>query len=226
MRTKSNTFGWFMLILKRDLILSFRRSSTYLTPLIFFLIVITLFPLAMGPQESLIKSLASGIIWISALLASLLAVESIFSEDHRDGTLDQYFLNNEPPFLLVLAKVLCHWLICGAPLLLASVFSSFMLFLPEGILIPLLISLFMGTFFMSLLGALGAALSLGKSAILSAIIVLPFSIPTLLMGISVTTLALNEQDYSSYLQIMGAMLAIGIPGLCLLTVEAILLSYE
>ena len=79
---------------------------------------------------------------------------------------------------------------------------------------------------MSLLGALGAALSLGKSAILSAIIVLPFSIPTLLMGISVTTLALNEQDYSSYLQIMGAMLAIGIPGLCLLTVEAILLSYE
>lgn len=226
MRTKSNTFGWFMLILKRDLILSFRRSSTYLTPLIFFLIVITLFPLAMGPQESLIKSLASGIIWISALLSSLLAVESIFSEDHRDGTLDQYFLNNEPPFLLVLAKVLCHWLICGAPLLLASVFSSFMLFLPEGILIPLLISLFMGTFFMSLLGALGAALSLGKSAILSAIIVLPFSIPTLLMGISVTTLALNEQDYSSYLQIMGAMLAIGIPGLCLLTVEAILLSYE
>jgi|TARA_B110000438_G_C15818624_1_gene653163 heme exporter protein B len=226
MRTKSNTFDWFMLILKRDLILSFRRSSTYLTPLIFFLIVVTLFPLAMGPQESLIKSLASGIIWISALLASLLAVESIFSEDHRDGTLDQYFLNNEPPFLLVFAKVLCHWLICGAPLLLASVFSSFMLFLPEGILIPLLISLFMGTFFMSLLGALGAALSLGKSAILSAIIVLPFSIPTLLMGISVTTLALNEQDYSSYLQIMGAMLAIGIPGLCLLTVEAILLSYE
>jgi len=226
MRTKSNTFDWFMLILKRDLILSFRRSSTYLTPLIFFLIVVTLFPLAMGPQESLIKSLASGIIWISALLASLLAVESIFSEDHRDGTLDQYFLNNEPPFLLVFAKVLFHWLICGAPLLLASVFSSFMLFLPEGILIPLLISLFMGTFFMSLLGALGAALSLGKSAILSAIIVLPFSIPTLLMGISVTTLALNEQDYSSYLQIMGAMLAIGIPGLCLLTVEAILLSYE
>ena len=129
MRTKSNTFDWFMLILKRDLILSFRRSSTYLTPLIFFLIVVTLFPLAMGPQESLIKSLASGIIWISALLASLLAVESIFSEDHRDGTLDQYFLNNEPPFLLVFAKVLCHWLICGAPLLLASVFSSFMLFI-------------------------------------------------------------------------------------------------
>ena len=226
MKGHNNTFNWFKLILARDLTIAFRRSSSYLTPLIFFLIVITFFPLALGPQESLISSLAPGVIWISALLSSLLAVEGIFSEDDRDGTLDQYFLSNEPPFLLVFSKVLCHWLICGAPILLASILGSFMLFLPDGVLVPLLVSLFLGTFFMILLGALGAALSLGKSAILSTIIVLPFSIPTLLMGTSIMTLAINEQDYSGYLQIMGAMLAVGVPGLCILTVEAILLRYE
>ncbi len=223
---QSNSFNWFLLVLQRDLIMAFRKSATYLTPLIFFLVVITFFPLALGPQQSLLSALAPGVIWISALLASLLAVEGIFSEDQRDGTLDQYFLSNEPAFLLVFAKVLCHWLVCGAPILLASIFGSMILYLPDGVLIPLLFSLFMGTFFMSLLGALGAALSLGKSAILSAVIVLPFSIPTLLMGTAIMASAINGQDYSGYLSIMGAMLAIGIPGLCILTVEAILLSYE
>ncbi|MDC0569898.1 heme exporter protein CcmB, partial [Gammaproteobacteria bacterium] len=100
------------------------------------------------------------------------------------------------------------------------------LYLPLDSFIPMLLSLLLGTSFMSLLGALGAALALGKSAILSAIIVLPFSVPTLLMGTSVITSSLNNQDFSGFLMIMGAMLALGIPGLCLLTVEALLLNYE
>ena len=119
-----------------------------------------------------------------------------------------------------------HWLITGLPILIASSLAAIILYLPLESFVPMILSLLLGTSFMSLLGALGAALSLGKSAILSAIIVLPFSIPTLLMGTSVVTFSLNNQDYSGFLMIMGAMLAIGIPLLCLLTVEALLLNYD
>ena len=222
----SSIFDWLKIILRRDLLIAFRRSSTYITPLIFFLIVVTFFPLALGPQEKLLSSLAPGVIWIAALLASLLAVETIFSEDFRDGTLDDFFVSLEPSFILVFAKVVIHWLITGLPILIASSIASIILYLPMQSFLPMLLSLMLGTSFMSLLGALGAALSLGKSAILSAIIVLPFSIPTLLMGTSVITSAVNNQDFSGFLMIMGAMLAIGIPLLCLLTVEALLLNYE
>lgn len=222
----SSIFGWLTIILKRDLLIAFRKSSTYITPLVFFLIVVTFFPLALGPQESLLSSLAPGVIWIAALLASLLAVETIFSDDFRDGTLDEFFISLEPSFILVLAKVLIHWLITGLPILFASLIAAIVLYLPFESFIPMLLSLILGTSFMSLLGALGAALSLGRSAILSAIIVLPFSIPTLLMGTSVISSSLTNQDFSGFLMIMGAMLAIGIPLLCLLTVEALLLNYE
>ena len=222
----SSILDWLKIILRRDLLIAFRRSSTYITPLIFFLIVVTFFPLALGPQENLLSSLAPGVIWIAALLASLLAVETIFSEDFRDGTLDNFFISLEPSFILVFAKVLIHWLITGLPILIASSIAALILYLPMQSFLPMLLSLILGTSFMSLLGALGAALSLGKSAILSAIIVLPFSIPTLLMGTSVITSSINNQDFSGFLMIMGAMLAIGIPLLCLLTVEALLLNYE
>ena len=218
--------SWTYILLKRDLLIAFRRSATYITPLIFFLIVITFFPLALGPQEKLLSSLAPGVIWIAALLASLLAVETIFNEDFRDGTLDSFFISLEPTFILVFVKVFIHWLITGLPLLLASCVAALVLYLPFESVSAMILSLILGTFFMSLLGALGAALSLGKSAILSAVIVLPFSIPTLLMGTSVIASAINNQEYTGFLMIMGGMLAIGIPAICLLTVEALLLSYD
>ena len=218
--------SWIYILLKRDLLIAFRRSATYITPLIFFLIVITFFPLALGPQQKLLSSLAPGVIWIAALLASLLAVETIFNEDFRDGTLDSFFISLEPTFILVFVKVFIHWLITGLPLLLASCVAALVLYLPLDSVSAMILSLILGTFFMSLLGALGAALSLGKSAILSAVIVLPFSIPTLLMGTSVIASAINNQEYTGFLMIMGGMLAIGIPAICLLTVEALLLSYE
>ncbi|MEL0227328.1 MAG: heme exporter protein CcmB [Gammaproteobacteria bacterium] len=218
--------SWTYILLKRDLLIAFRRSATYITPLIFFLIVITFFPLALGPQQKLLSSLAPGVIWIAALLASLLAVETIFNEDFRDGTLDSFFISLEPTFILVFVKVFIHWLITGLPLLLASCVAALVLYLPFDSVSAMILSLILGTFFMSLLGALGAALSLGKSAILSAVIVLPFSIPTLLMGTSVIASAINNQEYTGFLMIMGGMLAIGIPAICLLTVEALLLSYD
>ena len=222
----TSIYSWLSIILRRDLLIAFRKSSTYITPLIFFLIVITFFPLALGPQESLLSSLAPGVIWIAALLASLLAIETIFSEDFRDGTLDDFFVSLEPSFILVFTKVLIHRLITGLPILLASLIAGIILYLPVDSFMPMVLSLILGTSFMSLLGALGAALSLGRSAILSAIIVLPFSIPTLPMGTSLISSSLSNQDFTGFLMIMGAMLAIGIPVLCLLTVEALLLNYE
>ena len=218
--------SWTYILLKRDLLIAFRRSATYITPLIFFLIVITFFPLALGPQQKLLSSLAPGVIWIAALLASLLAVETIFNEDFRDGTLDSFFISLEPTFILVFVKVFIHWLITGLPLLLASCVAALVLYLPLDSVSAMILSLILGTFFMSLLGALGAALSLGKSAIFSAVIVLPFSIPTLLTGTSVIASSINNQENTGFLMIMGGMLAIGIPAICLLTVEALLLSYE
>ena len=130
MNEKNTLFNWFTLVLKRDLVLSFKKIATFIVPLVFFLIVITLFPLALGTEGSFLSTLSSGVIWVAALLASLLAVESIFNEDYRDGTLDQFLISGEPTFLLVLAKVLAHWLATGAPLLLASIIITLFLYLP------------------------------------------------------------------------------------------------
>ena len=116
MNEKNTLFNWIKLVLKRDLVLSFKKIATFMVPLVFFLIVITLFPLALGTEGSFLSTLSSGVIWVAALLASLLAVESIFNEDYRDGTLDQFLISGEPTFILVLAKVLAHWLVTGAPL--------------------------------------------------------------------------------------------------------------
>tara|TARA_Y100001970_G_C14233995_1_gene860660 strand:- start:1989 stop:2669 length:681 start_codon:yes stop_codon:yes gene_type:complete len=226
MNNQSSLSLWFMLVFKRDLILSFKKKSSFLIPFIFFLIVISLFPLALGSENKLLSSISSGIIWVAALLASLLAIESIFNEDYRDGTLDQFMLSGEPLFILVFAKVFAHWLISGAPLLFASVISTFFLFLPEGLFYPLLISLLLGTFLLSLLGALGAALAIGKTAILSSIIVIPLSIPVLIFGISIINAVLNGQQFISFIYFLCAMLAVGIPGLCLATVEAIKINYD
>ena len=202
----SNIYNWFFLILRRDLLIASRRSSTYITPLIFFLIVISFFPIALSPDQEFLRSLAPGVIWIAALLSSLLAIETIFSEDFRDGTLDEFFISNDPSFVLVFAKVLCHWLVTGFPILIASIISSLILYLPLNSLIPMIFSLILGTFFMSLLGAIGAALSLGKSAILSAIIVLPFSIPTLLMGTAAVASLLDAFAISAIISIQGSQL--------------------
>ena len=226
MNNRSNLTQWMLLILKKDLLLSYRRAATYLTPLIFFLIVVTLFPLALGPDKSLLSTLSPAIIWVTALLASLLAVESIFQEDYRDGTLDYFFISGEPIFILIFIKVLGHWMVTGVPLLIAALLSSLILFMSKDIIISLFISLFLGSFSLSLLGALGGALSLGRSAILSAIIVLPLSVPLLLLGSATVFSAINYSDYSVYLFYMGAILSLAIPGLSLATVEAIKLNYE
>ena len=170
----SSIFGWLTIILKRDLLIAFRKSSTYITPLVFFLIVVTFFPLALGPQESLLSSLAPGVIWIAALLASLLAVETIFSDDFRDGTLDEFFISLEPSFILVFAKVLIHWLITGLPILFASLIAAIVLYLPFESFIPMLLSLILGTSFMKdvpkiRLNSIGIKLSKGRYKTIAAI---------------------------------------------------------
>ncbi len=225
----NNSIGlkdWLILIIKKDLLFSFKRSTTYITPVLFFLIVITFFPLVLGPDKGLLSSVSAGVIWVAALLSSLLAVESIFNEDFNDGSLDQLLISGEPTFLLVFAKVFSHWLVTGLPILIVSLVGAGVLFLSVTVLFPLLVSLFLGSIMFSLLGALGGALSLGRGAILSAILVLPFSIPILLLGSATINAAANFQDYSGYLFFLGAILAVGLPGICLVITEALFLNYE
>ncbi len=214
------------LVLKRDLVLSFRRTSTYLTPLAFFLVVLTFFPLALGTDSNFLQRIGPGVLWISALLSSLLAVEGIFNDDYKDGTLDQMFLSNQPAFLLIIAKVFSHWLITGAPILLASIIGVIFFFLPSSAVFPLLLSLTLGTLILSFFSAFGGAISLGKGAILSAIIVLPFSVPILLLGTSVTNAALNGDDYSGFLFFLGALFVLVMPFISLATAEALRINND
>ena len=222
----TSSFDWFLLIIRRDLLISSRKLVGFITPVIFFLTIITLFPIAFGPEPNQLNLMASNIIWIAALLSSLLAIEGIFNSDYSDGTLEQILISGEPLFLIVLAKVFCHWLVAGAPIVICSLLASLFLYFSYENISVLFISLSIGSLLFSLLGALGGSLSLGKNAILSAIIVLPFSIPILILGTACVEASINNQDYVVYLMYLGSILAIGIPGLSLAIAASIRLNYE
>ena len=213
-------------LLQKDLLIAYRKTSSYLTPLIFFLVVLTFFPLAIGSDSSFLNRIAPGTLWIAALLSSLLAVESLFNEDFNDGTLDQLFISNQPIFLLIIVKVFSHWMITGSPILLASMIGVIFFDLPTSSIFTLLVSLILGTLILSFLSAFGGALSLGKGAILSAIIVLPFSIPVLLLGTAATNAAIQEIEHSSYLFFLGAMLFIVMPFISIATAEALRINSD
>ena len=217
---------WILLIIKRDLLISSKRSASYITPVAFFLIIVSLFPLAFGPEQKQLSSMASNIIWIAALLSSLLAIEGIFNDDFNDGTLEQIIMSGEPLFLLVIAKVFCHWLIAGAPIVVSSLLAGIFLYFSFENILVLIFSLTLGSLLFSLLGAFGGALSLGKSPVLSTIIVLPFSIPVLILGTSCVNASINQQDYIVYLLYLGSLVAIGLPGLSVAIATSIKINYE
>ena len=146
-------------VTRRDLLLAFRRRADVLTTLFFFVIVATLFPLGVGPEPALLRTLAPGILWVAALLASTLSLGRLFALDHADGTLEQMLLSPEPLSVLVIGKVLAHWLVCGLPLVLLAPLLAVQFDLPAASMGVLLLSLLLGTPVLSLLGAIGAALT-------------------------------------------------------------------
>lgn len=174
----------FTQLLARETRLLFRRPAELANPLVFFAIVTALFPLAVGPESQLLQTLSPGLLWVAALLAVLLSLDGLFRSDFEDGSLEQWVLSPHPLPVLVLAKVLAHWLFSGLALVMLAPLLALMLGLPARCLPVLLLSLLLGTPVLSLLGAVGAALTVGlkRGGLLLALLVLPLYIPVLILG--------------------------------------------
>ncbi len=174
----------FFAIIRRDLLLAVRRKSDLTSTLFFFVVVVSLFPLAIGPEMETLRLIAPGIVWVAALLASMLALDTMFSVDHADGSLEQMLLTPQPLSLLVLAKIIAHWLITGLPLVLIAPVLGLQYDLSADAIGVLMLTLLMGTPALSLIGAIGAALTLGLrgGGVLVSLLVLPLTIPVLIFG--------------------------------------------
>lgn len=198
--------------LKRDLLLLMRRRSEVLNPLVFFALVITLFPIGISPDPVLLATVAPGLLWVAALLAALLSLDSLFRGDFEDGSLEQLLLSPQPLPALVLAKVAVHWLMTGLPLALMAPALGLMLSLPAGSYVVLALSLALGTASLSLIGAIGAALTVGlaRGGVLLSLLVLPLYIPVLIFGAGAVQAAILGDGVSAHLAILGALLAVAL----------------
>lgn len=199
----------FWNIIKRELQIAMRKQAEILNPLWFFLIVITLFPLVIGPDPKLLSRIAPGVAWVAALLSALLSFERLFRDDYIDGSLEQLMLTSQPLVLTALAKVWAHWLLTGLPLILLSPIAALLLSLEISIWWALVLTLLLGTPVLSCLGAIGVALTVGlrKGGVLLSLLVVPLFIPVLIFSASVLDAAGLNLPYSGQLAILGAILA-------------------
>ncbi|MBA6222931.1 MULTISPECIES: heme exporter protein CcmB [unclassified Colwellia] len=197
----------FGLIVKRDLMIAFRHRDDIINPLLFFVIVVTLFPLGVGPESTTLSRIAPGIIWVAALLATLLSLDRLFKSDYADGSLEQMLLSPQPIFILVLAKIVAHWLLTGLPLILIAPLLAVLLHLNEHSYGALMLTLLLGTPVLSLLGAIGVALTVGikKGGVLLSLLVLPLYIPVLIFATSAIDTAAMNLPYNGQLAIIAAI---------------------
>ena len=197
-------------VLQRDLRLAMRRKSEVLTAVFFFVVVASLFPLAIGPEPDMLRKIAPGILWVGALLASLLSLARLFAADYQDGTLEQMALSPTPMPLLVAAKVLAHWLLSGLPLALLSPVLALQFDLDSATMWVLFSSLLLGTALLSLLGAVGAALTLGVRGgeVLLSLLLLPLYIPALVFGSGAVEAQMVGMGYGAQMSILTAMLVV------------------
>jgi heme exporter protein B len=199
----------FWSVLHRDLLLAMRRRTDVLTTLFFFVIVVSLFPLGVGTETQTLRILGPGVVWVAALLASMLALERLFAADYEDGTLEQMLLTDQPLPLLVLAKVTAHWLLTGLPLVLIAPLVGMQYHLSDAAIGVMMLALLLGTPVLSLIGAIGAALTLGLrgGGILLSLLILPLYIPVLVYGAgAVDVSAVDLADTRPYLMLLGAFL--------------------
>ena len=194
----------------RDLTLAWRRRADVLSTLFFFVIVVSLFPLGVGPETNLLRSIAPGVVWVAALLASMLSLGRLFANDYQDGTLEQILLTPQPLYLLVLAKILALWLVSGVPLALIAPLLGLQFGLPQDSLLVLTVSLLIGTPILSLIGSIGAALTLGLrgGGVLVSVLVLPLYIPALIFGAGAVEASIMGTSPQANLSLLGAMLAL------------------
>lgn len=218
----------FLATFKRDLLLLLRRRSEVLNPLVFFALVITLFPIGISPDPQLLATIAPGLLWVAALLAALLSLDSLFRGDYDDGSLEQLLLTPQPLALLSLAKVAVHWLLTGLPLALMAPLLGIMLSLPAGSYLVLALSLALGSASLSLIGAIGAALTLGTrrgSALLS-LLVLPLVMPVLVFGARATMWAMTGDETTGALLLLGALGVLSLTLAPLAAAAAVRISME
>ncbi|HEY4969861.1 MAG TPA: heme exporter protein CcmB [Steroidobacteraceae bacterium] len=197
----------FTLIVRRELCLSFRRPDQLLQPLVFFLIVTTLFPLGLNLQLSLLRDMSPGVLWVAALLSSLLSLDSLFKSDADDGTLEQLALCGQDLTVIVVAKTVAHWLVSGAALVLVSPVVGTALGIPTGAFLTMMLSLALGTLTLSWLGAIGAGLTVGlkRGNVLLSLIVLPLAMPLLIFGAGATDRAISGTSSAGALYFLAAL---------------------
>ncbi|EPM72298.1 heme exporter protein CcmB [Pseudomonas syringae pv. theae ICMP 3923] len=202
----------FAALILREARLLARRPAEMINPLVFFALVIALFPLAIGPDTQLLQALSPGLVWVAALLAVLLSLDGLFRGDFEDGSLEQWVLSPHPLALLVLGKVLAHWVFSGLALVLLSPLLALMLGLPAQCLPVLMFSLLLGTPVLSLLGAVGAALTVGlkRGGVLLALLILPLYIPVLILGSAALQAALQGMPATGYLLWLGSLTVLAI----------------
>jgi len=202
----------FYYLLMRDLRLAFRSRHELANPLIFFILVVSLFPMAVTPTPAILQEMAPGVIWVSALLAVLLSLDRLFKQDYEDGSLDQLMLSPNPLMILVLAKVCAHWLLTGLPLVLIAPLLGMFMSMPVEALPALIYSLLLGTPVLSLIGAIGVSLTVAvnRGGVLLSLIVLPLYIPILIFGANAVDVAMDGLSVKGQLLFLGSVLALAV----------------
>ena len=196
----------FLQVIRRDLLLAMRQKSDVLNTLFFFVVVVTMVPLGIGPEPALLRDIAAGVVWVAALLAAILSLPRLFANDYADGTLEQMLLSAEPLSLIVLGKATAHWLTTGLPLTVMAVAFGVMFDLDIIATLVLVVSLALGTPVLSLIGSIGAALTLGLrgGGVLTSLLVLPLYIPVLIFGAGAVGAAASGLDVTAYFLLLGA----------------------
>lgn len=205
-------FTAFLALIRRDLVLALRRRAEIANPLLFFVLVITLFPLGIGAQPNLLKAIAPGIIWVSALLAAMLSLDSLFRSDFDDGCLEQILLSPHPTSILVLAKIIAHWLVTGLPLLIIAPLLAVFLGMPNHTITVLLLTLLLGTPILSLIGAIGVALTVGlrRGGMILSLLVLPLYVPVLIFASNAVDMASSGLPIGAQINILLAILSLSL----------------
>jgi heme exporter protein B len=226
--TAPSILSMFRWVVWRDLLLAWRRRTDVLATLFFFIIVVSLFPLGIGPEQQLLRTIAPGVVWVAALLASMLALGRTFGNDYQDGTLEQLMLTPQPLYLIVLGKVLAQWLVSEVPLVLVAPVLGLQFGLSQNTLAVMTVSLLLGTPVLSLVGSIGAALTLGlRSAnVLVALLVLPLYIPVLIFGAGAIEATVSGGEPQAYLLLLGATLVLALTFAPWATAAALRISVE
>jgi heme exporter protein B len=215
-------------IVWRDLILAWRRRADVLSTLFFFVIVVSLFPLGIGPDSRLLKAIAPGVVWVAALLASMLSLGRLFANDYQDGTLEQILLTPQPLYLVVLGKVFAQWLVAEVPLVLIAPLIGVQFDLSQETLFVLFVTLLLGTPVLSLIGSIGAALTLGLRAsnVLISLLVLPLYIPVLIFGAGAVDASIMGLSPQSHLYLLSALAVLSVTFAPWATSAALRISLE